>query len=190
MKSPWRVKEKGRCTFYRKCELHLHLSSSCPIRKSCSQTLEVLTFLHFISLLHHLTSKRLDMAVLPSLNTFKVEVVVNGEALEEYDDPDASTLPPHIVTKYVEAQSESDFTIKYYFAGAFPKDHVVEAQTQLDGKIVACQYTSIEALRYTGAYTIKGSNSKRNGEWSIQKFRFSALDIGILRESRMTGSNR
>ncbi|KAF2117500.1 hypothetical protein BDV96DRAFT_679310 [Lophiotrema nucula] len=116
------------------------------------------------------------MAVLPDLPTLEVEIVVDGEALKEYDDPDPPFSAPNTITKFVEATSGTEFSIKLHFTRDFPQDYAVKAQVLLDGKRVTNKRYRIKRL--SGSHNIGGVTSKDNDDWYLQKFRFSELDIG------------
>jgi hypothetical protein len=62
---------------------------------------------------------KLSMATPPSCPGLHVEILVNGQLLQEYDDSDESSVPPNTITKYIEARSDVNFAVRVSFDKGF-----------------------------------------------------------------------
>ena len=60
------------------------------------------------------------MAVLDAYSSIKVQIVVNGVPLQEYDDDEESATPGEVV-KYVEAASGAVFEIQHKITPRWPR---------------------------------------------------------------------
>lgn len=116
------------------------------------------------------------MAVLPSCPEINVEVVVNGEALKEYEDDEESTTRTK-VTKYVEAASETNFEIRYAIAPRHSSRHGVRVRIGIDGRHMCG--TIHRRKNFHGTHSLNGASSRlASGKHGMSKFRFTELDIG------------
>jgi hypothetical protein len=53
------------------------------------------------------------MAVLPICPDLNIEILVNGVPLQEYENDSEEPGPSNTVTKYIEAQSGAEFSIRH-----------------------------------------------------------------------------
>lgn len=116
------------------------------------------------------------MAVLPDCPGLKAEVVVNGEALLEYDD-DEHNGHPRTVTKYVEAISGANFEIHLSFELPFPKDYGMMVFTKIDGITQNKKIIGKERL-FESVFNLSGAKEHAAGSSILRKYRFSALIVG------------
>jgi hypothetical protein len=106
----------------------------------------------------------------------KAEIVVNGVALQEYDDDDDRGGAGEVV-KYVEAISKATFVVRYTFTER-PK-HDVLVDIKLDGKRVVGHLPRRESFH--GGYLqekVAGVSSNESGRWMLAEFSFSDLKTG------------
>ena len=117
------------------------------------------------------------------LKDWEASVVVYGAKLPEYDDPGDGTnevgysSPGEKVTKYIEAVSDSHFTIDYGFISKFPTgDMAFAVDLFVDGAFAFSG--SIEPTQFSHHSSVSGIKNCTNGKWAIQKFRFAAIIHG------------
>jgi hypothetical protein len=117
------------------------------------------------------------MAVTQDNPSIKASIVVNGVALQEYDD-DEGQAESTAVTKYVEAITGAEFAIQYRFDKK-PKHHV-RVNFLLDGKEITGQYTFPEDfIRSSLVQTSYGVISDDGNKWQVQNYAFSDLQTGM-----------
>jgi hypothetical protein len=116
------------------------------------------------------------MAILAEVPGLRVEVFVNGKALQEYDDDE--TAPPKTITKYIEAVTGQNFEIRYSFIKPFPTRHSVKVKIELDGKVMEGVVFSKRKILVATDRTSKGAYSSVDGKAFISKYRFSEIAIG------------
>lgn len=122
------------------------------------------------------------MAVHPTFSGLSADVVVNGQLLAEYDDDEENEeLPPKTVTKYVLAESGTNFALQC----TIPKDlngpFGVRVKLMVDGKWLSYGMHTHESIARGNVKTefvaIATITQQRT---YTQKFRFSPLSIGKL----------
>ncbi|KAF2809635.1 uncharacterized protein BDZ99DRAFT_463419 [Mytilinidion resinicola] len=119
------------------------------------------------------------MAILDDLLGLKVEIVVNGQPLQEYDDEDGEEEKPKSVIKYIEATSNATFEVRVIFGLELPQEHRQYSYTcrvYLDGTY----QDGMVFEKRTGLFkqaTLRGRRSCKAGEYYLQTFRFSNLTI-------------
>jgi hypothetical protein len=124
------------------------------------------------------------MAVTKSHPRIKVEVQVDGVAVQEYEDDDEQETV-NTVTKYVEAVSNTDFVIGIHITPPWPQQSIL-FKIYLDGKYVRGNFIRQDTFKGTASkHTIEGSNSTKNGQWYQQNFCFSDLNIGMFRSNKI-----
>lgn len=109
-----------------------------------------------------------------------IEVLVDGEPLPEYDDPDPSASEPNTVTKYIEAKSDAEFAIDIKFTDDFryPASDI-EAQVLLDTKSMRRNRILATMLFDTAGQMLEGRPSQITPDTcALQRYRFGALSIG------------
>ena len=114
----------------------------------------------------------------------EASVVVDGKALIEYEDetPDESSEHTGVVSRYIEAVSDAEFSISV----TVPKSHQfakdgLSFRLSLDGiwvKTWLCRKKTIKELGQDWHTTITGSDEKNGKEWCLKPFKFSDINIG------------
>jgi hypothetical protein len=117
------------------------------------------------------------MAIHTDYPGLKVEIVVNGQPLPEYDD-ETNTPDSNVVTKYVEAESGAEFSINYSFDKTFPTSHDVNVRCSLDGRQVRKPRVGRTKLLCERGQKITGLRVQEGKSWGLKKFRFSDLVVG------------
>ncbi|KAF7447615.1 hypothetical protein A1F99_069790 [Pyrenophora tritici-repentis] len=104
----------------------------------------------------------------------EVAVIVNGQRLEEYDDDEEPR--PKTVTKYIEAQSGTEFAIATSFKPPFPTQCDIKTCLYIDGKIMEswrCKHHQLLGKTFLKDYIY----SQQDRECVKQKFYFAELEI-------------
>ncbi|KAF2651346.1 hypothetical protein K491DRAFT_98202 [Lophiostoma macrostomum CBS 122681] len=132
------------------------------------------------------------MAVLDAVPGLKVQVFVNGLPLLEYEDDEdveQNRERDDVVTKYVEATSGANFEIRYTLGTDIwtvdSPGHDVQSSLVMDGKRVEKICYSYSPHRASAISKLSGVLSYRHGQWTIQRFRFSALNIDETSTTRL-----
>jgi hypothetical protein len=119
------------------------------------------------------------MAIHSDYPGIRAEVVVNGEALTEYNDDGES--PPVQVTMYVEAVSDAHFGVRYTIPKGLQGTCGVKCKLTIAGRYMcnSC-YTDDRMKNHDLTRCMETVHTVV--EWSSysQKFRFSQLRIGKL----------
>ncbi|KAF1830663.1 hypothetical protein BDW02DRAFT_633451 [Decorospora gaudefroyi] len=116
------------------------------------------------------------MAVTEAHPRVRVSVQVHGVPLEEYND-DEESASPNSVTKYIEAQSGAEFSIKAEVTRPFPS-HTILMNIYLDGKNTIGRY--LEAYTFVGTShvsCVEGVKQHTGNKSLLQKFCFLELNI-------------
>jgi len=119
------------------------------------------------------------MAILRDQPGLKVEILVDGSPLQEYDDDDEEIVPT-VVTKYIEAKSGVNFTIRYTILPQFHIKHALVVQSYLDGNSMENHVCSEDVLRKCTSSTMTGVREAIAGKYYERKFCFSQLNTGQL----------
>lgn len=119
------------------------------------------------------------MAILCDQPGLKVEILVDGVPLQEYDDEDEEIVPT-VVTKYIEAKSGVNFTIRYTVLPQFHIKHALKVQSYLDGKPMENRVRSEDSIRKYMSGTMTGVREAIAGKYYERKFCFSQLNTGQL----------
>lgn len=120
------------------------------------------------------------MAILAGVPGLKVEILVNGEPLREYDedrDEDDEPSEPNTITKYVEVVSGAEFQIKYTFKRPFPSQKAVDVDFHFDSLTDGVVVNQTILFNPSGHWYV-GPESRIGGRTQIQKLSFSDLEIG------------
>lgn len=127
------------------------------------------------------------MAIHPEHPGLCAEVVIDDEALQEYDDEEADEDgPPETITKYAQVDSDAHFGVRYTIPSDLTGEFGVRSQLFLDGKRISTsvhsrrQFEENDVANYLEKYytTMNGSNYE-------QRFRFTQLQIGELKGRRL-----
>ncbi|KAF2127284.1 hypothetical protein P153DRAFT_358892 [Dothidotthia symphoricarpi CBS 119687] len=114
------------------------------------------------------------MAIHPVYPGLTVQVTVNDQPLPEYDDEDATT-DPKVVTKYLEAQSGTEFAIKYTFAEPFPSSKDVGVFIYVNDKLCNASLIRRVKLFDPSGHTKTGVRTQTDNGWVLHHFRFDDL---------------
>lgn len=116
------------------------------------------------------------------LNPFECTVLVNGVAVEEYeDDDDSQVSTAHQTTKYVEAVSGANFTLRLTIQpGCKIESNHLAWFLYLDGNhgagIVIDRQEYSEESGYS--YNLDSHLSGSGSDWTERKFKFADIEIG------------
>jgi hypothetical protein len=119
------------------------------------------------------------MAILPSVPGLEIQVVVNDDALHEYEDHTAR-VSKGTVERYVEAQSNVHFEVRYAFRPPFPADRAVSMIVTIDGEDMDEPLIRPFELFDTEGHVSCGPVGEMNGQWVVRKYRFSPIHISEL----------
>lgn len=122
------------------------------------------------------------MAVLSKVPGLEVQILVKGEPLHEYEERGAR-VPRDSVERYVEAQTNAYFEIRYSFTRPFPTDRAVAMLVTVDGKDVDEPLIRPFELFERKGHTSIGPVYKSGSSWKVRKYRFRGIRIGT-RESK------
>ncbi|KAF2013667.1 hypothetical protein BU24DRAFT_452510 [Aaosphaeria arxii CBS 175.79] len=103
---------------------------------------------------------------------FKVEILVDGQPLEEFKDDDEEDKPNEAM-RYVMATSGKEFAVRFTAARPYPK-YTILVNIYLDGKWVRGRYVDKDDK---GKVEIKGTIQTLGDRWLSQNFRFAELEI-------------
>lgn len=101
-------------------------------------------------------------------------------ALQQYDDDDEESRKDDSITKYIEAQSGSAFSVTLDFDPMRFSDpeHCLEGRVYLDGKFAAGKYIKLKEIKKGERLTIAGVRSWNGSSWTFQNFTFAELQVG------------
>jgi hypothetical protein len=115
------------------------------------------------------------MAILPECPGLKVGVFAQGRQMQEYDDDEDPS--PKAITKYIEAQSGTNFNVVARFKRPFSTRYDVMMRVIIDGKSMA-KWHCKRAQLANKVVECDGIRRERHGEWVKQNFSFAELEIG------------
>ncbi|KAF1921828.1 hypothetical protein BDU57DRAFT_535431 [Ampelomyces quisqualis] len=122
------------------------------------------------------------MAVHPEHPGLSAELVVNGEALREYNDDEHTSKNDVIaIAKYVEVNEDAHFGIRYTIPQGFSNELGVHVNLKIDGNSVRKHTHNKHQLRHAKRDIVNcldACNSTIDGVRYSQRFRFSRLQIG------------
>jgi hypothetical protein len=121
-----------------------------------------------------------DMVIPPSCPGVNVEILVDGQPLQEYDEIDECPVAPNTAIKYIEARSEAEFAVKVRIDHDFPfPAGDIEVKTILDQQHTARKILEVRKLFNPVGMLIEGYKARIGyGTDVLYKFRFVALDLG------------
>jgi hypothetical protein len=126
------------------------------------------------------------MVIPPTCPGLCVEILVNAQPLQEYDNIDDNHEPPNTVTKYIEAQSAAEFAVRVTIDKnnfLFPAGDI-EINTKLDGESVRLLMCSVRSICSPADMIIDRRPLRlQSGTDGFQKFQFTALQIGNILSS-------
>lgn len=120
------------------------------------------------------------MAILPSFFGLRVEIIVNGAALPEYDYEHVAPGEAKEVTKYVEAQPGAEFAVRIIADKNFPTTNDLGYAIWTDGSMVVSRFKYKAILNNQTAIEIKEAKVKIDSEWTAQSLQLQCLQIGEL----------
>ncbi|KAF1921827.1 hypothetical protein BDU57DRAFT_563962 [Ampelomyces quisqualis] len=116
------------------------------------------------------------MAILEGVPGLKVQIVVQGQALREYED-DTAQVAENTVERYVEAQDGEQFEISYDFGESFPRNRAVSLIITIDGKDVDLPIIRQFELHEPGGHVSSGPVYRDGSSWRVRKYEFAAMTI-------------
>ncbi|KAH7389621.1 hypothetical protein DE146DRAFT_738910 [Phaeosphaeria sp. MPI-PUGE-AT-0046c] len=116
------------------------------------------------------------MAVLDEVPGLKVQVMVRDKPLREYDDGGAK-VPKYTVERYVEAQTNACFEIRFAFTQPFPRDRAISMLVTIDGRDVDEPLIRPAELFDVHGHTSIGSVYKSGSTWKVRRYRFRGIEI-------------
>jgi hypothetical protein len=121
------------------------------------------------------------MAIHPTYSGLSAEVAVNSQPLTEYNngEDEKEELPLKTVTKYVPAESDTNFSLQY----TIPKDlngpFGIQVKLMMDGKYLLYKtHTHKDIARGNAKEELIWMTTTTQQGTYKQKFRFSPLSIG------------
>jgi hypothetical protein len=116
------------------------------------------------------------MAIIDEVPGLEVQIVVNGQPLQEHQDRDAK-VSANAVERYDEAHSNTEYEIHYSFKEPFPGDCIVSMIVTIDGKDVDQPMIRPFELFDPKGHTSRGPISQQAMRWVVQNYSFSEIDI-------------
>jgi hypothetical protein len=117
------------------------------------------------------------MAILGNMPGAKVEIIVDGTPLQEYDD-DNEPLLSRQITKYIESQTGKEFVVKVTFAQPFMRRDVAICVAFDGNPPITTRHVSASDLLKPAGHLKSSSVTRSGSSWYERKFTFNALDTG------------
>jgi hypothetical protein len=117
------------------------------------------------------------MAVIKDIPGLKVEIIANGEPLQEYDDDEAENSATN-VTRYIQVGSDRIFAIVVQFLDEYVATRGMRIEIRLDGVKVSATLLALNKLMREGGHKFSGVSSKIGNRWNESKFTFMPFLIG------------
>lgn len=117
------------------------------------------------------------MAILDSCPGLRVRIVVDGLYLREYNDGEEEKSPK-VVTKYVEARSDVEFSLCSDFRRPLSWQYGVEVHIVIDGSTCTSYITPPKKPHLRHTFDHEAYSSQVGGKWFRHQLRFTALNIG------------
>ncbi len=119
------------------------------------------------------------------LGKITAEVLVDGQALQEYEDDDMKEDDPKLAVKYIEATSGANFHIRVSILGSFKiTSDAISLQVHLDGKyveeVIILDDDEIRMPSSSFCHLFQGAESELDGEWFRQPFYFRDILLGMF----------
>lgn len=103
--------------------------------------------------------------------------MVHHEPLEEFNNPGPEPSQT-TVTKFIEAESEAEFAVKFTIPSALFRNHGMRVTVRIESVDMIRKVYHGSSYRYLGVTTsLAESGAYVNGEDLSWKFKFSELDI-------------
>ena len=120
------------------------------------------------------------MVIPPSCPGLNVEILVDGQALQEYDDIDEGPVAPNTITKYIEAISNAYFAVRVKINRDFPfPASDIGLRITLDEKHTTERSIHADKLFKPYGKIVEGRAIHIGDETdALQKFRFIAINFG------------
>lgn len=118
------------------------------------------------------------------LGKITAEVLVGGQALQEYEDDDMEQDDPKLAVKYIEATSGANFTIRVSIPRSFKiTSDAISLEVHLDGicvEAVLLDDDHFEMARSSFCHLFQGAEWEVDGEWFRQPFYFRDILLGMF----------
>jgi hypothetical protein len=123
------------------------------------------------------------MAIIDGTPGLVVEIIVGGTPVREYDDDEAddSKYPMLVgsVTKYIEAQTDTEFKFRCKFSPQFPyRESDYKFRFIVDGVRLASAIIYNKEVAQSRMFEMEGNRYSKNGQWFMRDFRFAKLKLG------------
>lgn len=126
------------------------------------------------------------MAILHACPNLTVEIVVNRVALQEYDDNEDEQGPADTITKFIEADSDTNFAIRTKINGSLPARKFLK-RVFLDG--VQVRSSIYKSYTYNVLLLDEGRMCQVGRQSVRQNYRFRDMAIGKLCSAPMIRQN-
>ncbi|KAI1559325.1 hypothetical protein PtrEW7m1_011928 [Pyrenophora tritici-repentis] len=118
------------------------------------------------------------MTVIPVYPGLKVEILVNDNALPEYEDIEDTPSPLNLVTKYIEATTGTEFKIRSMINETFPfPPGDLLLSVSFDGKPVKGLNIYSEEFYSNTGHIYNARTSQVDGMFFEQAFTFQELQL-------------
>jgi hypothetical protein len=118
------------------------------------------------------------------LGKITAEVLVDGNALQEYEGDGMENENPDLVVKYIEATSGANFHIRVSILGSFKiTSDAIGLEVHLDGIYVEDVIPNDDEIGMPSSsfcHLFQGSESEVDGEWFRQPFYFRDILLGMF----------
>jgi len=130
------------------------------------------------------------MAIIPFFDSVEVEVLVDNQPVTEYPDPDTLDVDDdgagparHNITKYIEARTGTEFSVRFKIAPTFRLLHGnvdLVVCVYMDNKFMIANVIYRTILNHDHVQNLTGHRYTKNGQWFERSFSFNELNIGKL----------
>ena len=126
------------------------------------------------------------MAVIPAVDSIKVQVLVNNVPLEEYnpddDEIESKTIgDDRMISRYIEARTDAEFTVQYAVDKSFQHLHRnvdLSFAVSIDGVHMNSQLIRRKTFSQGCGHSFKGHRYYANNMPRMKPFKFGQLNIG------------
>lgn len=115
------------------------------------------------------------MAVFPDYAGLAVEIVVNNQPLEEYNEEGDHEPKPKTITRYIEAREGEYFSVRYTIPSTLSNG--VEVEVEIDGEYMPSDVVEKSELELSDVTdSINTSCARIDGKDMGQRFKFSQIN--------------
>jgi hypothetical protein len=126
-----------------------------------------------------LTALTFVMAILPTCPGLTVDILVKDVPLQEYHDDESESELPNTVLRYIKAQSDVEFSIRYLSSRHLPRPEF-SVRIYIDGEYNGgCVYAkNVNEFELNHHYIRLGRHGQSESGTVLQKFQFSEITTG------------